>query len=259
MRKILIFENPHTLANHLVKLWVSLAKEAIKQNKCFTAALTGGRSPLEFYCRLSEVKDFSLWSKTHIFITDERYLPADDKNNNFRMISEALISYIDIPQKNIHPIKTNTVSLASSCQQYEKKLSKFFKLNKGELPRFNFILLGLGSDGHIASLFADAPEERGNNSFGLTAGVSQPHIQYERISLTMPVINNAENIIFIITGAGKAEIFEKVLLDKKGRFPASMVSPKNGNLIYMADSMAARKLARNKKFKDLGDCIEVEI
>ncbi len=257
MKKILVFENSHSLTNHLVKLWVKLAKESINKRKYFTVAVTGGRSPLEFYSRLSEVRDFSLWSRTHIFITDEWYVSPNHKHSNFRLISESLLSYVDIPYKNIHPIKTEKTSIIFSAKQYEQELCSFFKLQEDGLPEFDFILLGLGTDGHIASLFHGESEEEVENGRGLTTIVSYPHIQYKRVTLTMPVINNAKNVVFIITGTLKAKIFEEILVDKSNSSSTTYLGSIKGNLIYMIDSVVGKNIIAQRDFNDMGNYIEV--
>ncbi len=256
MKKVLVFENSYNLANHLVKLWVNLAKESINIRKYFTVALTGGRSPLEFYSRLSEVRDFPLWSRTHVFITDERYVPPNHEYSNLKLISESLLNYVDIPYKNIHPIKTEIPSIISSAKQYEEELYSFFKLQEDALPEFDLILLALAPDAHIVS----SPQELGRkieNGRGLTEIVSCSHIKYECVRLTIPVINNARNIVFIITEAMEAKVFEEIIFNKNNSLPASHIGPQKGNLIYMTDSIVGKNIIAKKNFKNMKDYAEV--
>ncbi len=255
-RKIFIFENQYTLTNYLLKQWVFVVKEAMDQRRQFTAALSGGRTPVEFYCRLSGLKDFELWRHTHIFLTDERFVVHDHSDSNFQLIKKNVFDYVNIPDANIHPVNTAVESSEASARAYEKELIQFFKLTlDGEWPRFDFMLLGLGTDGHTASLF---PEEKEVNEVKrLSVSVNREKLEHQRISLTLPVINNARNIVFLVHGSSKAKIIKKII-DREKQFPASHVDPLNGELVFLLDKDAAKELSYQNSYSHCGQAIMVE-
>ena len=244
-RKILVFESTHTLTNYLIEKWVQIAQESVQRNNRFTVALSGGRSPMEFYCKLSALKDFSLWQRTHIFLGDERFVPRDHENSNFKMIKENLLDYINIPPENVHPISTDQKNVDLSAEQYKNELVQFFEFKETDAPRFDLILLGIGTDGHTASLFPD--DEQIDDPGRLVLPVSLPHLKQERISITLPVINNAHNVIALIVGTSKAEIINEVV-EKNLVVPISKVGLTDGRLMYLLDKEAAQKLAYHESY-----------
>jgi len=239
-RQILVFENPYTLSNHLLKKWFTIAKKSIDARRRFCVAFSGGRTPVEFYCKLSGTKDFDLWSQTHVFLADERFVPEDDLDSNMGMIKSNLLNYVYLTEKQIYPIHTNTQEVSISAECYEEDLIKFFQLKIDELPRFDFILLGIGEDGHVASLFPWQKKIEAESH--LAIAVSSEKVKHERISLSLPVINNARHIIFIVSGKNKAEILKKILKEKQD-FPATKVKAKNGEVLFLLDKEAASQLS----------------
>jgi 6-phosphogluconolactonase len=238
-RKVLIFENSFKLTNFLLKQFFRIAEEAIKKYGRFTVALSGGKSPMEFYVRLAGAKDFSLWSKTHIFIVDERFVPQDHPDSNFRMLKELLLNDILIPEENIHAIPTSKPELNQNREDYESHLTDFFHPEPGDFPRFDFILLGVGEDGHTASLFPHHKETLELEQFCVS--LESPNINYPRLSMTLPVINHAKHIFFIVVGEKKAPVIKEMIKDKK-IFPASLIHPLSGELMLLMDKEAARQI-----------------
>ena len=253
-RKVLIFENAFSLTDHLFKMWISIARQSIEQKNRFTVALSGGRSPMEFYCKLSNMKDFDLWKRTHVFLGDERFVPHDDPKSNFKMIKENLLDFVSIPPENIHPIATDLKNVELAADQYKNELVQFFEF-KENAPCFDLILLGIGSDGHTASLFPD--DEQVDDAGRLVLPVSLPHLKEDRISLTLPVINNARNVISLVLGAGKADIVKKIIKERSN-IPASKVELKNGQLTYLLDNEAAQKLSFRDSYSHEGQAILYE-
>ena len=236
-QKILIFENSNKLTEHLLKEWIELAKESILARGQFTVAISGGKTPIEFYKRLASLKDSQLWSKTHIFQTDERFVPADNYENNFRSFKTHLLNHISIPALNIHPMKTDLDNVTLSAATYENDLKSFFP--EQPFPIFDLILLGIGEDGHTASLFPAEPAVDEKKKF--VVGVSTQQLTTQRISLTLPVINQARNIVFVVTGASKAGVVRRIIMNKT-QLPASKVEPVAGNLFFLLDQPAGAKL-----------------
>lgn len=240
--KVLIFENSFILANYLLKLWQGIAQQSIAGHNQFNAALSGGRTPAEFYCRLSTVDDDALWRKTHLFLGDEHFVPAEDKENNFRMIKASLIDYIHIPRGNVHAIPADVDNAAVAAEHFKHELIGHFSYQRKLLPTFDLILLGVGEDGHTASLFPGMDNIADPNL--VTMPVSLPHLKNDRVSISLSVINNAHYVFFLVLGAPKSEIMRKIL-EENFACPASQVSPAHGELIFLLDKEAARNLSQS--------------
>ena len=210
---------------------------------------------MEFYCKLSAFEDFGFWQRTHIFLGDERFVGRDDSNSNFKMIKENLLDYVSIPPENIHPIATGQKNVDLAAESYKNELIRFFEFKENNAPQFDLILLGIGTDGHTASLFSD--DERIDDPGRLVLPVSLTHLKNERISLTLPVINNARNVIALVVGAGKADIFSEIV-EKNLQVPASKVRPADGRLIYLLDKEAARKLSYRESCSHEGQAVFYE-
>ncbi|OGX34791.1 MAG: 6-phosphogluconolactonase [Omnitrophica WOR_2 bacterium RIFCSPHIGHO2_02_FULL_52_10] len=224
----------------MLNLWIEIAQESVRRRNRFTVALPGGRSPVEFYSRLSALQEFDLWGRTHIFVGDEKFVPFDHESSNFGMIKTDLLDYISIPPANIHPIATGQKSVELAAEQFKGELMHFFEFKSANAPQFDLILLGAGTDGHTASLFPD--DERINDTNRVVLPVSLPHLKEERITLTLPVINNACHVVFLHLGASKADIIKAIIDDKKD-LPAAKVRPTHGRLLHLLDKEAARKLS----------------
>lgn len=240
--KVLIFENSFILANYLLKLWQEIAQQSIADHNQFNVALSGGRTPAEFYCRLSTIDDDALWRKTHLFLGDEHVAPAGHKENNYRMIKSSLVDYIHIPQGHVHMIPTDVDNAAVAAEHLKHELVGHFSYQRKPLPAFDLILLGAGEDGHTASLFPGMGNIADPNL--VTMPVSLPHLKSDRVSISLSVINNAHYVFFLVLGAPKSEIMRKIL-EENFACPASQVNPAHGELIFLLDKEAARKLSRS--------------
>lgn len=241
-REILIFANAHLLTDFLLKKWNEIGREAIAEHGRFSVALSGGRTPLAFYARLSGFKDFDLWPKTHVFLVDERFVSFDHPESNFGMLRKSLLDHVNISPSNIHPIAIGQDNVALAAEDFKNDLVRFFAIPKEGLPRLDLILLGIGEDGHVASVLPG--QEGGCDPKRLVVPVSSPRLKHERISLTLTVLNHARHVIFIVLGSRKAEIVRQVLEDGSA-LPAAMVKPTHGHLTYLLDKDAAQKLSSN--------------
>lgn len=235
-RKIVVLENIKEASEFISRRLLDLATEAIDKRGRFIIGFSGGRTPLKLYQNLSNEKCLLPWDKTHIFLVDERFVSFDKPESNFNMIKENLLDKIDISEKNIHPIFIRGSSSASA-KAYEEELKKFFGVGENGLPDFDLIVLGIGEDGHTASLFPEdaALEEKAK----LSIAVKIDRLDNERITLTLPVINNSKNIIFLVTGKNKANVVKNVLKKKDASLPASMVGLGHGDLYFVLDKEAA--------------------
>jgi 6-phosphogluconolactonase len=237
-----IFNDSNEMMAFLVQKWREIADNAIARKGFFTAALSGGTTPADFYRRLAALNDSLPWDKTHIFFVDERVVPFSNIDSNFGMINALLLSRVKIPGENIHSIIMNKSMPSKAATRYEDELKRFFRLTPNELPVFDLISLGIGPDGHTASLFPGTPESQPpdvGEEIRLAVSVEHEEVRYARISLTLPVINNAANVIFVVTGEGKAEIARRVISERDSGLPAARVEPSEGTLLFVLDSEAA--------------------
>lgn len=236
-KEILIFKNLDKAADHALEKWTEIAVRAVNEKGFFSVALSGGKTPVVFFDKLAKKKELP-WNKTHVFMVDERFVPYHDENNNYRMINETLLRHVDIPAKNIYPISTTVETLQASVLKYKNDLSSFFISR----PGFDLILLGIGNDGHTASLFPGKPSLKEKKHPAIAVQPSG-HIDAGRITLTLPAINTAENILFMAAGDDKAPVIREVLENEKSRLPAAMVRPKTGSLFFLLDKAAASLLS----------------
>lgn len=236
--QILVFDETSALEDFLPGKWIAIAREAVSRKGIFAAALSGGGTPAGFYRKLALFGEPSLWSGTHIFMVDERLVPPDSLDSNFRMMDETLFSKAPIPRENIHPVRTDGPP-ELCAERYASELSAFFRPQKGSMPVFDLVLLGLGEDGHTASLFPGSDALREKESFTASVPDEQRH---GRVTLTCPVLNSAKNVFFLVTGQRKAEVLERLVEKGDPALPASAINPESGALLFLADSAAAGRL-----------------
>ncbi len=223
----------------MVTLWNAIASEAIARNGQFTAALSGGRTPRDFFLLLSHAQMPESWADTHIFLVDERCVPLDSPDSNYGLIRSSLLSRVPLPAHNVHPVPVDPDDAATSARRYEEELRYFFRLSPAVLPVFDLIHLGIGADGHTASLFPGTAVLAGTDRLAME--VSPGGNRLNRVTLTLPVINNAENVMMLATGAEKADIVRRVIEERDESLPAARVRPK-GKLLYVLDREAAAEL-----------------
>jgi 6-phosphogluconolactonase len=235
---IKIFSNKDELAlffcDELVKL--------VSQKKELYVCLSGGSTPEIIYKNLSADYNAKIdWRKVHLFWGDERCVPPDSEQSNYGMTKKYLLNFIDIPEKNIHPVdgKNDPEKEVIRYSEVIKKIVPF----KNEYPVFDLVMLGLGDDGHTASIFPD--QMWSLNSKKIYEITVHPLTGQKRITLSGTVINNARKVIFLITGKSKAAIVKKILEEKPKKFPAEFIHPINGELEFYLDSDAASLLEEN--------------
>ena len=181
------------------------------------------------------------WSRVHLFWGDERCVPPDHPDSNFRMVREALLTKIQIPNKNIHRMLGEREP-AEAAAAYEAELKEFFGAERGGWPRFDLIFLGLGEDGHTASLFPGTAALEENEHPVAVVYVERLHSY--RLTLTLPVINAAAQVTFLVSGASKAMIVREILVSDSAssNYPAARVRPTEGRLTWLIDTDAAKEL-----------------
>jgi 6-phosphogluconolactonase len=239
--RIRMLRDIEAVAEFAVDKWIEIATQSVTEKGKFTAALSGGRTPITFYQKLSVCPHPLSWDKTHIFLADERFVPPDDQASNYRMIKENLLSRIAIPKENVHPILTEDITIEGSAEKYAADMRTFFKIGNNDIPVFDLIILGIGTDGHTASLFPGTASLQ--EAKRLAIPVFTDKSPTERISLTLGVINNAKNICFLVHGEGKADAIKAILEDKASALPAALVKPERGTLLFLMDQEAASLLS----------------
>lgn len=239
--EVRVFPSPQELFRGTAEIFCRLADEAISARGRCSVALSGGSTPRGLHHELATnfAKQIA-WDKVYFFWGDERHVPPDFPESNFRMAKETLLSKLPIPADHIFRMAGELPDAEQAALLYQNTLRDEFHAAPGEFPRFDFMLQGIGGDGHTASLFpgTKALEEKARLAVGNWV---EQHSTW-RITLTYPVINNAANVLFLIDGAGKAEIVRRALKDPTAGLPCQGVQLSNGNLIWYLDSAAASKL-----------------
>ena len=243
-KRVHIFGHQEKISAFLRQRWKEVSTESIRRKGFFAVALSGGKTPVPFYRSMAETFTDYPWEKTHLFLADERFLPLDHPDSNYRLLRQTLFNKRQILLENLHPVPVETPDLQNAADNYERELTRFFKLSPGQIPRFDLILLGIGEDGHTASLFPGSPaltEER-----HLAAPVVLDPVRHHRVTLTLSVINHAENVLFLVAGENKAAVVRKVVSQEDLSLPASRVRPGSGNLVFVLDQDAGSQLTRQE-------------
>lgn len=246
-REIQVLSEPQELSRAAAEEFVRLSNEAAKARGVFAVALAGGSTPKMLYSLLASdaYRSRVPWGKVHFFWGDERHVPPDHKDSNFRMTQETMLSRVAVPGANIHRVKSENPDARQAAAEYETELRAFFAANKllaNGLPRFDLVLLGMGPDGHTASLFPGTHAVRERERWVAAPWVDK--FQTYRITLTPPVINNAACILFFVSGEEKAETLRAVLegAEESDRYPSQIIRPASGTLRWLVDRAAARLL-----------------
>jgi 6-phosphogluconolactonase len=237
-----IFADPAALAEGAAQIIAEVARDAVAARGRFMVALAGGATPRQTYARLAlpPLRDSVPWAQTFVFFGDERCVPPDHAESNYRMAHETLLSKIALPAAQVFRMRGEAEDSDAAAAEYARTLATVFGTRRGEVPRFDLVLLGMGLDGHTGSLFPSSPVLK--EVFRTVAAVhvtaaAIPH----RLTLTFPVLNAAAQIIFLVSGAEKAKVMKSVLADA-ATLPAGLVVPGQGQLLWMIDRAAASRL-----------------
>lgn len=232
----MIFDTTETLSEAAAAFFIGTAQEAIAAKGSFFVALSGGSTPKAMFEKLAAARDIRIdWDKIYFFWGDERFVPNSDPQSNYKMTRDALLSHV--PANHVFPVPfAETPALAAEA--YENILHDFFPA----LPRFDLCFLGMGTDGHTASLFpgSEALEEKSRWVSPSKSMAGGP----ERITMTYPVLNHAAKVCFLVAGKDKAETLKNVLKAKASEktLPAAQIKPDSGTLLWMIDKAAASLL-----------------
>ena len=232
-----IHKDPAAMAERAAHIFAAACEEAIAERGNFTVALSGGVSPIPLFelLRARDWADRIPWDKTTVFWADERCVAPDHDASNYGMARRELLGHV--PATHFFRIRGDRPP-EEAALRYEKQLREEFGLADKELPRFDLVILGMGKDGHTASLFPEAPEL--SEKKRLAVDVYMPSGQPDRITLTLPVLNNARRCMFLVNGADKHAALGKVLnLLQPPSLPAQMVRPLGGELVWIVDEASA--------------------
>ena len=237
---IRLFHDLESLSRAAADLFADLADQAISLNGRFSVALSGGQTPYRLYEILAgePYKDKIHWGFVHIFWADERCVPPDDPRSNFRMARETLLDHVPLPLENIHPIQGD-LAPAEAAAQYESVLRTYFGDHP---PVLDLILLGMGSNAHVASLFPHSPVL--NEKKRWVAEISVPGQDMYRVTLTPPLINLAGQVIFLVSGAEKSLALQRVLEGtyQPSEYPAQLIRSRGAYPVWLVDKEAGHKL-----------------
>jgi len=256
-QEIIYCKGPEDISLRAADRLAVLAKEAIRTKGRFTLSLAGGSTPKLLYRLLSSEKYSRKipWDKVHLFWGDERCVPPGHPDSNYRMVFETLLAAIDIPAENVHPIRGEMGE--AGVADYEKTLKMNFRVDGPAFPCFDLVLLGMGDDGHTASLFPGTPALSEGKAW--VSKVFVERLKSMRISLTPPVINNAAEILLLVSGEGKAPALKEVLEGPFDpcRYPAQILLRAKGKVTWLIDEAAGRLLGERLNQKSTGYSLTV--
>lgn len=235
---VTVVATPAALAEEAAQAVARTAEAAVTRTGRFTLALSGGRTPGRLYARLASPPFRARidWARVQVFWGDERCVPADHPDSNYRLAWERLLSRVPIPPGQIHRMQGEEPDPERAAEDYEGELRRVFRLEAGDRPRFDLILLGLGADGHTASLFPGSPALNETTRLVVVGGAGPDGVH--RLTLTLPVFNAAARVIFLVSGKEKGDALSAVLSGgtSPGR-PASLIRPA-GELLWLVDRAA---------------------
>jgi 6-phosphogluconolactonase len=247
-----ILADPAALCRVAAERFVSAAKSAVAANGRFTVVLSGGSTPKTLYSLLAndvELRAQVPWQLTYFFFGDERNVAPVDPDSNYRMAYEALLSKAPVDASHVFRMKGELQDTEEAATDYERVLREFFRPAEGELPRFDLVFLGMGPDGHTASLFPMSGALNEQQKLVKSNWVEKLHTY--RITLTAPVLNAAAQVIFLVQGPDKAQSLKAVLQGayQPQSLPSQLIRPSKGSLLWLVDSAAAALLDKKSLSK----------
>lgn len=242
---LLVVADEATLAQEAVKCVVAIAEEAVARCGRFTVALAGGSTPRLFYSLLAAEPYCTRlpWRETHLFWGDERAVPPEHPDSNFGMAKATLLSHVPVPANQVHRMQAERADLDAAASEYEAEIARTLAAQPpDEPPAFDLILLGLGTDGHTASLFPYTQALRERTRWAVANYI--PALKANRLTLTTPILNQAATVLFLVSGIEKATALQAVLEGPPDpeRLPAQLIRPVAGRVVWLVDQAAASSL-----------------
>jgi 6-phosphogluconolactonase len=240
--KLNISETAEQLVEKIAQTFSDLAHAAIKENGRFIVSLSGGSTPKALYERLAQPPYAGgiKWDHVIVFLGDERCVPHDHPDSNFKMLDEALLSKVAIPESNIFKTMGQAEDPEAAALLYDQEIRRVFVSPSEEVPSFDLILLGLGPDGHTASLFPETKALKEMHRLYVANYVEK--FGSNRLTMTLPLINAGQEVIFLVSGDLKAQILQEVLEQPEKQFPSQLIKPCSGNLHWYVDRAAVKLL-----------------
>ena len=246
--RVQVLPDLEAISHHAASLFVEMAKKAFIQKTRFAVVISGGSTPRKLYGLLSseEYGHQIDWEKVHFFWADERCVPKDHEESNFKVSFDSLLSKVSIPVGNIYRIRSEE-DPEKAARDYEKEIRVFF--GNLDWPVFDLIILGMGEDGHTASLFPGSKSLEERERLAVPVYLEKPGIN--RITLTLPVLNHGSQILFLVSGRSKATVLSEVLGEghKRDRYPAGLIDPVYGELLWLIDQEAAHKIENKGRLR----------
>jgi 6-phosphogluconolactonase len=244
-REIRVLPDTASLFQAGAKEFASQAETAIKAQGRFAVALSGGSTPRGMFSLLAaNYRDLLPWDKMFFFWSDERHVPQDSSESNYRMAHESLLSKVPVPQANIFRVPAEKPDAVQVAAEYEETVRRFFQIPQGTFPQFDLILLGMGPDGHTASLFPETSALHERDRLVVSNRVEK--LKTDRITFTAPLINRAKTVMFLIVGSDKAQALREVMEGNQSPdlYPSKLIHPLSGRSIWLVDQAAAASLSR---------------
>ena len=238
MPTVSVSQNPQALYRAFADFFLAFVLSTVALYGRCLVSLSGGSTPKGLYQTLSRepYRSSVPWKRIHFFWGDERCVPPGHEESNYRLAQQTLLSTLAVPPQNVHRVEVEDRTPEQAAAEYEEHLRGFFEVSAGAFPRFDLILLGIGSDGHTASLFPGGPEL--TRTERLVTWSRPPKAAHHRITLTLGTINEAREIAFLVSGREKAEVLRAVL-EQHERLPSAQVRPRAGKLRFFVDEEAA--------------------
>ncbi len=237
-----IASDPEDLARRTVQFFVSTAQEVLKTKKTFRVAISGGQTPKRTFETLaaSPIAKALPWNQIQVFWVDERYVPYDSPYSNFRMASEALLKKVPIPPDNIHRIPTDHDDISVAARSYEAQVRSVFGVGDDQVPVFDLVVLGMGTDGHTASLLPNSYAPFDTEDLACVVYTCGENLN--RITLTHPVLQVAKRLVVLVSGPEKAGILKEVLTTEPDevRYPIHILWPVLNKVVWLVDRDAAK-------------------
>lgn len=237
---IIVADSSDDLGRRAAEAVLESARRPASPNGMFTIALSGGNTPRALFSALATppFRDSMPWAQTQVFFSDERFVPATSSDSNYHSAEETLLSKVPVPDRFVHRVATEDIAPDESAAIYEEGIRRVLEAAPSQIPRFDLILLGLGDDGHTASLFPDTAALNAMDALVVPNFV--PRLDAWRITFTYPLINAARRVMFLVSGSSKAPVVARVMAGEP--LPASRVQPTDGELLWVLDPGAASQL-----------------
>jgi 6-phosphogluconolactonase len=247
--EIIVAPDAAEVSRRAADLFLRAVRQAAARYRSFTVAISGGSTPRGLYELLARepYRSEVPWELVHVFWCDERCVPPDHADSNYRLAHDTLLAHVPLPETNVHRVHAETGDCLQAAADYAQELVTFFNLEGRALPRFDLVLLGVGDDGHTASLFPGLPALDDREALVVATPPGRLPPPVDRVTLTLPVLNAARHVVFLVTGTGKAAVIERILaapeMTEAATLPAQRVRPADGRVTWILDKAAGEALS----------------